>query len=182
MSDEVEQPVTPEAEKYQELTEEEFNIAAEFFIKKEDGTYEKVPKTAETYEKGKYFKEKEQSSDTVTTETSPAAGETSPAAGEKSPTPNNEQVAQTAQLVAAVMKTPEVKSAINNNAAAGPAQAQPQPEAPASAAAAGGRRRTKRKQQKKGKSAKKGGKKHRKSSGNKSRRSSSKKSRRQGRK
>ncbi len=47
---------------------------------------------------------------------------------------------------------------------------------------AGGRRRTKRKQQKKGKSAKKGGKKHRKSSGKKSRRSSSKKSRRQGRK
>jgi len=49
-------------------------------------------------------------------------------------------------------------------------------------AATGGRRRTKRKQQKKGKSAKKGGKKHRKSSGKKSRRSSSKKSRRHGRK
>lgn len=46
----------------------------------------------------------------------------------------------------------------------------------------GGRRRTKRKQQKNGKSAKKGGKKHRKSYGNKSRRSSSKKSRRHGRK
>ena len=46
----------------------------------------------------------------------------------------------------------------------------------------GGRRRTKRKHHKKGKSAKKGGKKHRKSSGKKSRRSSSKKSRRQGRK
>ena len=46
----------------------------------------------------------------------------------------------------------------------------------------GGRRRTKRKHPKKGKSAKKGGKKHRKSSGKKSRRSSSKKSRRQGRK
>ena len=46
----------------------------------------------------------------------------------------------------------------------------------------GGRRRTKRKHHKKGKSAKKGGKKHRKSSGKKSRRSSSKKSRRYGRK
>jgi hypothetical protein len=168
---------SPEASKYQELEEGDFNEVNEFFIKKEDGAYEKVTKTGEhTYEKGKYFKEKEQSSDTVTTETLPAAGETSP-------TPNNEQVAQTAQLVAAVMKTPEVKSAINNNAAAGPAQAQPQPEAAGPATSNGGRRRTKRKQQKKGgKSAKKGGKKHRKSSGKKSRRSSSKKSRRYGRK
>jgi hypothetical protein len=56
------------------------------------------------------------------------------------------------------------------------------PAPPAAAAAAGGRRRTKRKHHKKGKSAKKGGKKHRKSSGKKSRRSSSKKSRRYGRK
>jgi hypothetical protein len=74
---------------------------------------------------------------------------------------------------AAVQSGDEVKSE-SGDAAALQSEIIPNP--------AGGRRRTKRKQQKKGKSAKKGGKKHRKSSGKKSRRSSSKKSRRQGRK
>jgi hypothetical protein len=167
MSEEGEQTVTPEAEKYQELTEDEFNNAAEFFIKKEDGTYEKVTKTDHTYENGKYFKEKEQAiipgQEQQQQQEQEQEQQQEQQQEQPSTTPGQEASPLTNEQVRAVIQ--QVKDQENK------------------LNTSGGRRRTKRKQQKKGgKSAKKGGKKHRKSSGKKSRRSSSKKSRRQGRK
>lgn len=181
MSEEAVTP--PEADKYQELEEGDFNKATEFFIKKEDGAYEKVTKTGDhTYEKGKYFKEKEPQEQQSSTGAGPAASEVTEGPATPAVTggvPSKEQIDTATSLATTIVRDPEFIAAATS-VAAGPSQtAGPvQPET----AAHGGRRRTKRKQQKKGKSAKKGGKKHRKTSGKKSRRSSSKKSRRHGRK
>jgi hypothetical protein len=106
-----------------------------------------------------------------------AAAETSAAGQSEENADNTARIAELEAIIADDSKSPDDKV----TAQAELNKLKP-PAPPAVNADTGGRRRTKRKHHKKGKSAKKGGKKHRKSSGKKSRRSSSKKSRRQGRK
>ena len=150
-----------------------FQAAPKVFTKKEDGTYEEVPKDGLTFEADKYYTPNEE------------------------PAPAAEPAAETETATAAdAAAEPAAETETAADAAAAPAANNlpiPKEQVEAIAGAVNdymkdkgknttGGRRTKRKQQKKGKSAKKGGKKHRKTSGKKSRRSSSKKSRRHGRK
>ena len=144
-----------------------FQAAPKVFIKKEDGTYEEVPKDGLTFEADKYY--------TPNEEPAPAAepaAETETATAADAAAEPAADAAVAADATPAANNLPEGVTEENVKAIAGVVK---------NVLTQGGRR-TKRKQQKKGKSAKKGGKKHRKTSGKKSRRSSSKKSRRHGRK
>jgi hypothetical protein len=167
--------IIQQADNYQELTEAEFNSATEFFIKKDNGKYEKITKTDDhKYENGKYFKEKDQQ---------PALSPSS-----EKPEITSEMEDTVLRLTEATLDRLErkkdleppppaaVETTLTPAGTNSASKDQPQLQPPA---AVKGGRRTKRKQQKKGG---KSSKKHRKSYGNKSRRSSSKKSRRQGRK
>ena len=144
-----------------------FQAAPKVFTKKEDGTYEEVPKDGLTFEADKYYTPNEVPAADAAADAAPAAESAATPADNAAAAP-----ADNAAAAPAVNNLPEGVTEENVKAIAGVVK---------NVLTQGGRR-TKRKQQKKGKSAKKGGKKHRKTSGKKSRRSSSKKSRRHGRK